>query len=315
VTIQFNTILRFRLRIGAGLRIAAGASLTLFGVAIHTAQAKDPGLLTLTPDHFKQTAALTSDPVSGTTTISTEPGFVEHTGLMRTVWHDEYLQAVIDGKTGRRTYQIIAFEIYTGNPRSYETATFPTANGPRTVKTTALQNKAEFCATGACTYTERIAFPIEEETLRQAAGNAAASSPRLWRFELVAKAGPNYTGSLSTAEIAGLLTKVDDAANTVPAPKANAKATVQQDLGIEGIPVAATQEPPGRGGILIAGVKSGSIAQKAGVIIGDILYEFDGHPVMNPTDLQSAVAAATANAKIPLRIYRGLGTMTVTAQF
>jgi hypothetical protein len=296
------------------LRIAASASLTLFGIAIHTAQAKDPGLLTLTPDHFRQTAALTSDPVSGTTTISTAPGFVEHTGLMRTVWHDEYLQAVIDGKTGRRTYQITAFEIYNGSPRWYETATYSSPNGPRTVKTTVLEKKAEFCATGACTYTERVAFPIEEETLRQAAGNAA-SSPSLWRFELVAKAAPNYIGALSTAEIAGLLAKVDEAANTVSAPKANAEATLQKDLGIEGISVAATSEPPGRGGILIAGVKSGSIAQKAGVIIGDILYEFDGHPVMNPTDLQSVVAAAAANAKIPLRIYRGLGTMTVNAQF
>jgi hypothetical protein len=303
-----STTTRFR------FRIAVGASLMLLSAAVNTAQAKDPALLTLTPDHFKQTATLTGDPITGTTTITTEPGFVEHTGLMRMVWHDEYLQGVIDGETGHKSYQITAFVIYGGSFRSYETATFSTRDGPRSVKTTELQKKAEICATGACTYTERVAFPIEEETLRQAAGNANLN-PSLWRYELVAKSGPNYAGTFSTAEIAGLLAKVDEATNTVPVVKTKAKATLQHDLGIEGIPVAATEEQPSRRGILVAGVKSGSVAQKAGMIIGDIVYEFDGHPITTSADLQSAVAASTANSKIPLKLYRGMNTMTVTAQF
>jgi PDZ domain len=303
-----NTIPRF------GLRIAAGASLILFGVAVRTAEAKDPDPLTLTPDHFKRTAAVSADPAAGLTTISTEPGFAEHTGLMRMVWHDEYLQGVIDDKTGHKSYQIMAFVIYSGSPRSYESAAFSTPNGPRSVKTTELQKKVELCATGTCTYTERIGFPIEEETLRQAAENAAVH-PRLWRFELAATSGPNYAGTLSTAEIAGLLARVDETSNAVPAVTASAKTTTQRDLGIEGISVAASEEQPSRGGVLIAGVKSGSVAQKAGIVVGDIVYELDGHPIRTPADLQSAVAASGANSRIPLRLYRGLTTMTVSAQF
>ena len=210
--------------------------------------------------------------------------------------------------------EITVFVIYSGSFRWYESATFPGQNGPRSVKTTALQKTAEFCATGACTYTERVAFPVEEEVLRQAA-DSATRGPSLWRYELVAKSGPNYSGALSTAEIAGLLARVEESRNRVPVVKANATATPQLDLGIEGIPVAATQEQPNRGGILIAGVKSGSIAHKAGIIIGDIVYEFEGRPIATLSDLQSAVAASTANSKIIVRIYRGINTMTLTAQF
>ena len=43
--------------------------------------------------------------------------------------------------------------------------------------------------------------------------------------------------------------------------------------------------------------------------------ELDGHPIRTPADLQSAVAASGANSRIPLRLYRGLTTMTVSAQF
>ena len=182
------------------------------------------------------------------------------------------------------------------------------------MKTTALQKKAEFCATGACTYTERVAFPIDEEALRQAA-ESARERPSLWRYDLVTKSGPNYGGALSTAEIAGFLAKVDDSTQRIPVVKANAKPTPLLDLGIEGISVAATPEQPNRGGILIAAVKNGSIAHKAGMITGDIVYEFGGRPIATPADLQSAVAASTASSKIPLRLYRGMNTMTVTVQF
>ena len=298
-------------------RNTVGASLLFIGVWINPVHASDAALLKLTADHFKETADVADDPAGGTTAISTERGFVERTGPMRMVWHDEFLTAVIDGKTGQKSYQVKALVIYSGALRSYETAAYSTPEGPRSVKITSLQKSSEFCATGTCTYTERVTFPIEESTLRQAA-QSATGRPTLWRFELVAKSGPKYGGALSTAEIAGLLAKVDESASRAPfaktAPAATALAA-QLDLGIEGIAVAATVEQPNRGGILIAAVKSGFPAQKAGMIIGDIVYEFGGRPIATIADLQTAMAASSANSKIPLRLYRGLNSMTVTVQF
>ena len=68
-------------------------------------------------------------------------------------------------------------------------------------------------------------------------------------------------------------------------------------------------------GILIIEVSRGSVAQKSGVIIGDILFEFDGHPIKALAELQAAVAACTANSPVAIKLYRGTNVMAVTAQF
>jgi hypothetical protein len=297
-------------------RTVTVTALVLFGVASTTARAKDPALLTLTTDHFKDTATVTDDPMAGTTTVSTERGFVERSGPMHMVWHDEYLKGIIDRKTGLKSFQVAAYVIYTGSFRSYESATFPTESGPRSVKATQLRTQVELCATGTCTYTERIAFPVDEGLLRQLAADHAAGQPILWRYELVAKSGPAYTGTLSTAEISGFLAKLDETANTVPVVKVNTdQSALRRDLGIEGMTVAATPEQPNRAGILIIGVKSGSVAQKAGMITGDIVYQYGGRPTTTLAELQSAVSASAADKKIALTVYRGTSSMTLTAQF
>ena len=59
-------------------------------------------------------------------------------------------------------------------------------------------------------YTEHIAFPVDEELLRQLATGYAPAKPVIWRFKLLAKSGPEYRGGLSNAEIAGFLAKVDE---------------------------------------------------------------------------------------------------------
>ena len=79
--------------------------------------------------------------------------------------------------------------------------------------------------------------------------------------------------------------------------------------------VAATADHPQRAGILIVGVEGGSVAQKSGIIVGDILYEFDGHPIKVLAELQAAVAACAANSAAPIKLYRGLDAMGLTARF
>jgi S1-C subfamily serine protease len=66
---------------------------------------------------------------------------------------------------------------------------------------------------------------------------------------------------------------------------------------------------------LIIGVNSGSVAQKAGLIIGDILYEFDGHPIKDLAGLEAAVAACAANSTVGIKLYRGTNQMALSARF
>jgi hypothetical protein len=307
--------------------IAAFAPLIALGFTAGIAHAKDPGLLSLTLEHFRDTASVTDNPADGATRISTEKGFAEHRGPMRTVWSDEYLTGVIDKKTGQRSFQVQAWITYRGNWRYYETAKYQTTAGAKSVPAAQTGKEMENCAAGDCMYTERLAFPVDEELLRQLAAASAPGKPVIWAYRFIARSGPDYVGGLSSAEIAGILAKVDEfaalpaakgdeLANTLPAAKANAvSASLKRDLGIGGMPVAATAELPNRGGILVFGVNSGSIAQKSGIIVGDILYEFDGHPVKTLAELEAAVAACAAKSAVAIKLYRGTDVMAVIARF
>jgi hypothetical protein len=297
-------------------RIAALAPLIVLGLVTSTAYAKDPALLSLTLEHFRDTASVKDDPADAVTIISTENGYAEHKGPMRMVWNDEYLRSVIDKKTGQKSFQVHAWIIYGGRWRSYESANYQTPTGLRSVPAVQIGRETANCAVGDCLYTERVAFPVDEDLLRQLAAGNVQGKPTIWAYKFVAKTGPDYAGGLSSAEIAGLLAKIDEYTNALPVVKANAtSASLKRDLGISGMPVAATTEQPNRAGILVFGVNSGSVAQKSGIITGDILYEFDGHPIKALDELEAAVAACAANSIVAIKLYRGTNGMAVNARF
>jgi C-terminal processing protease CtpA/Prc len=181
---------------------------------------------------------------------------------------------------------------------------------------TASSSEVTNCAVGDCTYTEHIAFPVDEELLRQLAAAYATGKPELWAFKVIGKSGPAYAGQLSNAEIAGLLARLDQYTGALPVSIENAaNAALKLDFGVGGMPVAATHEQPNRAGVLIVAVKPGSVAQKSGVIVGDILFEFDAHPIKTPADLEAAVAACAAKSAIPIKLYRGTEAMAVAVHF
>jgi hypothetical protein len=311
------------------LRRAALTSFIVAALGISTAGAKDPALSSLTMEHFRDTATVTENPSDGTTIISTENGYVEHTGPMRMVWHDEFLRAVIDRKTGRRSLQVYAWLIYSGSLRNYESANYRTASGPRRVPVNQLAREVVNCPVGDCTYTERVAFPVDEELMRQLAAARVPGNPDKWPYRLIAKSGPEYAGELSSAEIAGFLAKSDEYTNRPAAsagapavnssvPVANARtenASLSRELGIGGMSVDATDEQPNRAGVLVIGVDRGSVAHKAGIIVGDILYEFDGHRLKTPADLQAALAGRAATSTVAIKLYRGTSDTTLNARF
>jgi hypothetical protein len=352
------------------LRIAALAAFAALGLTANIANAKDSKLLSLTMEHFRDTATVKDDLAAGTTTITTEKGFVVRTGPMRMVWNDEYLKAVIDRTTGEKSFQVVVMSIYSGNRRSYETANYQWASGPKSTPVTQIRTQREACAVGDCVYTDYIAFSVDEEGLRQLAAGYVPGKPSIWAFKITTKPGPDYSGGLSNAEIAGFLAKVDQSANA-PQPKANAAiarnsaaakesdaiakenaalarenaALAKQnaelakenaalakanpplaaagpagtlpklELGVGGIAVAATAGQPNRAGVLVSAVNGGSVAQKAGIIVGDIVYEFDGHPIKELAELEAAVAACAANSSVVVKLYRGTKKISLAARF
>src|SRR5262249_17621505 len=67
-------------------------------------------------------------------------------------------------------------------------------------------------------------------------------------------------------------------------------------------------------GLLVVGVTSGSPAAAAGVLVGDIVIDFDGHPVHSPEDLLDLLQGDRVGRAVTLRVVRGgsASDLTVT---
>jgi Do/DeqQ family serine protease len=71
---------------------------------------------------------------------------------------------------------------------------------------------------------------------------------------------------------------------------------------------------PGQGGALVAQVKKGSAAAKAGLKQGDVITEVNGQNVRNPAMLSSYIAIQRVGTEIDLKVYRDGKPMTIKAR-
>jgi serine protease DegQ len=80
-------------------------------------------------------------------------------------------------------------------------------------------------------------------------------------------------------------------------------------LGLAGQPVALPENQRGSDGreaaLLVVGVTAGSPAAAAGVLVGDVLLEFDGHPIESPEDLLDLLVGDRVGRRITIRALRG----------
>lgn len=84
-------------------------------------------------------------------------------------------------------------------------------------------------------------------------------------------------------------------------------------LGIAGQPVRLPEKQRGTEGrphenndaLLVVGVTEGSPAAAAGVLVGDVLIEFDGHAVESPEDLLDLLVGDRVGRQARLRLLRG----------
>jgi hypothetical protein len=289
--------------------------MSLFVLAPCGSFAKDPALLSLAMEHFRDTASVDADPAGGLTTISTEPGFVEHSGLMGMVWHDEFLTAVIDAKSGRTSFRIDVSITYSGARRSYLNASLAGMNGPAVVVPTLVKTESANCAVSECMYTDHLRIPVDEALLRRLAAAYEPGKPVPLTYTLTPKRGADYRGALSNAEVAGLLAKLDGYSAAPKAAREAPPSPRRLDFGISGIVVAPSSDRPDRAGVLVAAVSAESVAHEAGIITGDIVCQVGDRPTRSLSDLEAAVAALPAHSTVAIRLYRGLEEMTLSARF
>jgi hypothetical protein len=276
--------------------------------------AKDPPLLSLTMEHFRDTATLKDDALDTTATITTEPGYIDRGSFFRPASYDEFFRVLIDKRTGVRIFQVYEWITYSDNSwRFYETANYQTSNGPNSVPVTKIAANLVGCTANlGCTYTEHVAFTVDEKLLRQLAATYAPDHNTVWLYKFVAKDSSEFEDGFTTAEIAGVLAKVD--AYMAAHPIANST-SARAELGVTFVPLPPSADQPARSGLLIVQMKSGSVAERAGVQVGDIMTEFSGTPLKQLADLQAVVATVSAGASVPLKVIRGATDLQLTAQF
>ena len=69
------------------------------------------------------------------------------------------------------------------------------------------------------------------------------------------------------------------------------------------------------GGVRIAAVSKGSIAERAGLRAGDLLLEIAGRPAKDPADVREAVQRQAPGTWLPLRVRRGDKVAEIVAKF
>jgi S1-C subfamily serine protease len=77
-------------------------------------------------------------------------------------------------------------------------------------------------------------------------------------------------------------------------------------LAVQGVDLPASQRPDGREhALLVVGVTSGSPADAAGILVGDVLLDFDGQPTQTPDDLLQLLTDRRIGQTLGARILRG----------
>jgi len=88
-------------------------------------------------------------------------------------------------------------------------------------------------------------------------------------------------------------------------------------LGIAGQPVELPEQHRSQGrdeALLVVAVTAGSPAASAGIIVGDILVEFDGQPIESPEDLLDLLLGDRVGRAVPVGVLRAGAAQTVNVK-
>lgn len=186
------------------MRIANLAAMCLFmGTA---ANAKEPyeKLKTLTADQFTRKIEKRDDDLTTFILFSTESGYRKRQssgGWLTGIESDLFLKAIIDKKTRKPTYLVIARAGWIGKYSIWQSASFTTPSGPQDMAVIdGASARIGSCVSLGCSYDMTIGVEVDETTLR---GVATSSQP--WRFRFRSSTGAEFENALPPVEAQAIL--------------------------------------------------------------------------------------------------------------
>lgn len=194
--------------------IAVGAMALLLAATPAIAADMPKRLRAMTPQDFSSAVAVSNDPASGQTILSTEPAFVRNPlSPIRHLLSDNHLRAVVDRESGAVRYEVHQSIFYWGQRRTFTAAHIPAANGTRATALSRADHGERFCPNednwGHCALTKKIAFAIDEDELRTIAALYRQGSGNGWAYRVEESGGRHWEDTISPAEAAGLLIAIE----------------------------------------------------------------------------------------------------------
>ena len=117
--------------------------------------------------------------------------------------------------------------------------------------------------------------------------------------------GSLFLGITREMEMEEIIKAAIEKSKKTPPPSQPGQPIKKPQLGVQ---VTDTQY-----GVMVNGIMSGSPAERAGLLVGDLLLQYNGYPVPNTQALLQLIGATRAGEPIRLQIFRGGNYIQLTA--
>ncbi len=168
-------------------------------------------LISMTPEHFRDTAQIFDDQLETTAIISMEPGFHGPHNMPQDGWVcDAYLRAFVEKQSGATTYQLYVDVSYVAHDRRlYDTIVYRTSQGVQSAPVIKISRDRASCRKNDCTHRDVVAFEMPETMLRQIAATYTPNTRNGWLFKIKGKfIDTDVQYVIMPSEAAGLLMAV-----------------------------------------------------------------------------------------------------------
>lgn len=211
-----------------------------------------------------------------------------------------FLRSWVDKTTGAATTQLYLSISYMGSWNFFVRASDIKTNPLEVVKISSNVNSCQ----AICSYSETIGVTLDPAVLSK-------FQEQGYPIKIYGKSGESFVVTVTSGQIKSQL----DALKQLKASSATGKKPLGVRFSDTTASLYAAFGKPNENGVFIMEVTPGSVADKAGIKVGDIIYRFGGKAIGNSADLREMVGNVDPGKKVAIEGYRAGRKMIFNANF